>query len=78
MLALCRGLLTTMYQSEALWLDFATQGSQDPVALRVFAGGVNGISGQPDIGISLKLQGRAGPNGVTDKNRDQDNLVIPG
>ncbi len=67
-----------MYQSEALWLNFGTQGSQDPVALRVFAGGVNGLSGQPDLGISLETQGRSTAKGVTEKDSEQDYVVVPG
>ncbi|KAG9028913.1 hypothetical protein FRB95_005911 [Tulasnella sp. JGI-2019a] len=47
------GLFTALYQYEALWISFKTIKSRDliprPVAIRVYAGGVNGLSGQLDL-----------------------------
>ena len=41
-----RGLFLPMYQREALWISFKAV-MDDKYALRVFAGGVNAISGRP-------------------------------
>ncbi|KAG9004745.1 hypothetical protein FRB94_002167 [Tulasnella sp. JGI-2019a] len=49
------GLFAALYQCEALWMSFKTVGSYNfnsipkPVAIRVFTGGINGLSGQVDL-----------------------------
>jgi hypothetical protein len=41
------GVVVPMYQSEALWLHFANQWSDYPFALKVGAGKINAITGEP-------------------------------
>ncbi|RZO86868.1 MAG: hypothetical protein EVA65_00905 [Oceanococcus sp.] len=41
------GTLLPMWQSEALWIDFGTWGSDYPCAAKIAAGKINAVSGQP-------------------------------
>ncbi|KAF8475538.1 hypothetical protein BDZ91DRAFT_817255 [Kalaharituber pfeilii] len=66
------GLFFPMYQREAMWIKFDTRtNDQRQYAIRVYVGGINGLTGDPmipDMGTFLKAQ-----NGV----RKQDYLVVP-
>ncbi len=56
------GVMMPMYQSEALWLDFncsycSDRGVRYPVAIKVAAGKINAISGQPwSVGLNRNPQ----------------------
>lgn len=68
------GLFLPMYQREAMWIHFETSDSiaRNPYAIRVFIGGVNGITGEPmvpDMSTLLKSK-----NGVPPK---QDYIIVP-
>jgi len=67
------GIFLPMYQREAMWIRFnSTQLSAQPYAIRVFIGGVNGITGEPMVpDMSTLLKAR---NGVPPK---QDYVVVP-
>ena len=41
------GTLLPMWQSEALWIDFGTWGSEYPCAVKIAAGKINAVSGKP-------------------------------
>ena len=67
------GVFFPMYQREAMWINFNTMDYRhDKYAIRVFVGGVNGITGEPmvpDMSTLLKEN-----NGVPPK---QDYVVVP-
>jgi len=63
------GLFFAMYQREAMWLRFT---SNKPFAIRIYVGGVNGISGEPMIPNMATLLKRQ--NGIKKK---QDYVVVP-
>ena len=68
------GMFLPMYQREAMWISFNSYGmySGEPYAIRVFVGGVNGITGEPMVpDMSTLLKAR---NGVPPK---QDYMVVP-
>lgn len=69
-----RGLFTAIYQSEALWISF--RNAKAPTAIRIFTGGVNGLSGRVDLRVDAEELGKEEQNvglGAT-----QDYLVAPG
>ncbi|KAG1727291.1 uncharacterized protein EDB91DRAFT_1253979 [Suillus paluster] len=63
------GLFFAMYQREAMWLQFT---SKKPFAIRIYVGGVNGITGEPMIPNMATLLKRQ--NGVEKK---QDYIIVP-
>ncbi|KAG1724617.1 ubiquitin family-domain-containing protein [Suillus lakei] len=63
------GLFIAMYQREAMWLQF---NSNKKFAIRIYVGGVNGITGEPMIPNMTTLLKRQ--NGVEKK---QDYIVVP-
>jgi len=68
------GMLLPMYQREAMWISFNSNAvhAAQPYAIRVFVGGVNGITGEPMVpDMSTLLKAR---NGVPIK---QDYVVVP-
>ncbi|KAF8417869.1 hypothetical protein EV426DRAFT_720975 [Tirmania nivea] len=68
------GMFLPMYQREAMWISFNSYALYDaePYAIRVFVGGVNGITGEPMVpDMSTLLKAR---NGVPPK---QDYVVVP-
>ncbi|KAF8436703.1 hypothetical protein BGX38DRAFT_1214059 [Terfezia claveryi] len=68
------GMFLPMYQREAMWMQFNGYQvhNEEPYAIRVFVGGVNGITGEPMVpDMSTLLKAR---NGVPPK---QDYVVVP-
>lgn len=68
------GMFLPMYQREAMWINFnsCANFTQELYAIRVFVGGVNGITGEPMVpDMSTILKAR---NGVPPK---QDYVVVP-
>lgn len=68
------GMFLPMYQREAMWICFNSYAvhNAEPYAIRVYTGGVNGITGEPMIpDMSTLLKAR---NGVPFK---QDYVVVP-
>ncbi|OAX37000.1 hypothetical protein K503DRAFT_783946 [Rhizopogon vinicolor AM-OR11-026] len=63
------GLFFAMYQREAMWLRFT---GNKPFAIRIYVGGVNGISGEPMIPNMATLLKRQ--NGIEKK---KDYIVVP-
>ncbi|KIK33499.1 hypothetical protein CY34DRAFT_813561 [Suillus luteus UH-Slu-Lm8-n1] len=63
------GLFLAMYQREAMWLRFT---STKKFAIRIYVGGVNGITGEPMIPNMATLLKRQ--NGVEKK---QDYIIVP-
>lgn len=63
------GLFFAMYQREAMWLRFT---STKKFAIRIYVGGVNGITGEPMIPNMATLLKRQ--NGVEKK---QDYIIVP-
>ncbi|KAG1845170.1 hypothetical protein F4604DRAFT_1819630 [Suillus subluteus] len=63
------GLFFAMYQREAMWLQF---NSKKKFAIRIYVGGVNGITGEPMIPNMATLLKRQ--NGVEKK---QDYIIVP-
>jgi ubiquitin len=63
------GLFFAMYQREAMWLQFT---SNKKFAIRIYVGGVNGITGEPMIPNMATLLKRQ--NGVEKK---QDYIIVP-
>ncbi|KAG0696834.1 hypothetical protein DFH29DRAFT_812543 [Suillus ampliporus] len=63
------GLFFAMYQREAMWLQFT---SKKQFAIRIYVGGVNGITGEPMIPNMATLLKRQ--NGVEKK---QDYIIVP-
>ncbi|KAG1818121.1 uncharacterized protein BJ212DRAFT_1348834 [Suillus subaureus] len=63
------GLFFAMYQREAMWLQF---NSNKKFAIRIYVGGVNGITGEPMIPNMATLLKRQ--NGVEKK---QDYIIVP-
>ncbi|KAG8886320.1 hypothetical protein FRB98_001305 [Tulasnella sp. 332] len=66
------GLFASLYQCESLWMSFS--GSW-PTAIRVFAGGVNGLSGQVDLAGGDEKPEKKQKNG---SESTQDYVVVPG
>ncbi|KAG9000918.1 hypothetical protein FRB93_012523 [Tulasnella sp. JGI-2019a] len=64
-----------MYQCEAMWMAFKAVNNLRPVAIRVFAGGVNGLSGQVDL---AKDGERPVKRRKTELETTQDYVVVPG
>ncbi|KAF8527726.1 hypothetical protein BDD12DRAFT_904027 [Trichophaea hybrida] len=62
------GLFFAMYQREAMWLRFHSTGK---FAIRIYVGGVNGITGEPMIPNMATLLKRQ--NGI----KNQDYVVLP-
>ncbi|RPB20365.1 ubiquitin-domain-containing protein [Terfezia boudieri ATCC MYA-4762] len=68
------GMFLPMYQREAMWMQFNGYqvDNKEPYAIRVFVGGINGITGEPMVpDMSTLLKAR---NGVPPK---QDYVVVP-
>ena len=68
------GMFLPMYQREAMWISFNSDAidKAEPYAIRVFVGGVNGITGEPMVpDMSTLLKAR---NGIPHK---QDYVVVP-
>ncbi|KAG2074939.1 hypothetical protein BDR04DRAFT_1070838 [Suillus decipiens] len=63
------GLFFAMYQREAMWLQFK---SNKKFAIRIYVGGINGITGEPMIPNMATLLKRQ--NGVEKK---QDYIIVP-
>lgn len=73
------GLFTAMHQSEAMWIFFKNRDSlinNPPVAVRVFVGGINTITGSVDVvpGFGRYINVR---DGDTEKEGDQDYVTVP-
>lgn len=69
-----------MYQSEAMWMSFTNQNTSRPVAVRVFSGGVNSLTGLVDLN---RTKSRYENVGRTQEEREdaascQDYVVVPG
>ncbi|KAG9022713.1 hypothetical protein FRB95_014284 [Tulasnella sp. JGI-2019a] len=69
------GLFVAMYQCEAMWMSFKAVGGFRPVAVRVFAGGINGLSGQVDLATDGE---RPAKRRKTELETAQDYVVVPG
>ncbi|KAF8244153.1 ubiquitin-domain-containing protein [Wilcoxina mikolae CBS 423.85] len=65
-----RDLFLAMYQREAMWLSFE---SNKRFAIRIYVGGVNGVTGEPMIPNMATLLKRQ--NGIEKK---QESVVVPG
>ncbi|KAI1360894.1 hypothetical protein F5Y08DRAFT_343231 [Xylaria arbuscula] len=67
------GLFFTMYQREAMWIDFK---ANYPFMIKIYAGGVNAVSGEHSLEtIETKMRRRAL---VAGGKSIQDYLVVPG
>ncbi|KAK4934285.1 hypothetical protein LTR10_024396 [Elasticomyces elasticus] len=68
-----RGIFLPMYQREAMWINFKATA---PFAVKVYAGSINAISGQPvPKSNASKLHQQSHPSQNTSK---QDYIVVPG
>ncbi|KAI0418945.1 hypothetical protein F5X98DRAFT_385519 [Xylaria grammica] len=67
-----RGLFVTMYQREAMWVSFQ---SQCPFMIKIYAGGVNVVSGEPSSETIVTQMRR---HALVDANKSiQDYVVTP-
>ncbi|KAF8244368.1 hypothetical protein K440DRAFT_636125 [Wilcoxina mikolae CBS 423.85] len=74
-MAMKGGLFLPMYQREAVWISFDASKMKVPkrFAIKIFLGGVNGISGESLKGDMNSILSLMQPNPV-----DQDYIIIPG
>ncbi|KAF2865627.1 integral membrane protein [Massariosphaeria phaeospora] len=80
------GLFLPMYQSEAMWINFAHHGHTQAYMIKIYVGGVNAISGEPaveDMATKLRRQAKLAreqvPNCYFTRTFPlQDYIVVPG
>ncbi|KAI1288786.1 hypothetical protein F5Y03DRAFT_404478 [Xylaria venustula] len=67
------GVFFSMYQREAMWISFR---ADDPFMIKIYAGGVNVVSGENSSETEETKQRRL--QLISDKESIQDYLVVPG
>ncbi|KAF3935211.1 hypothetical protein ABW19_dt0200785 [Dactylella cylindrospora] len=69
------GLLLPMHENEAMWIDFENSDMLKKYAIKIFIGGVNAISGEPEVETAAsKLRRR---NLLSQGKTIQDYVVVP-